>query len=73
MNKPEEETENNNIGYCGYVHFDKVEECDAFVKYIENKQIEITHRCCNGLGCGIKDYIAKNINTIHLKKEYLDF
>ena len=37
-----------------FVHFATVQNCDNFVKYLATKQIDISHKCCLGIGCGIK-------------------
>jgi len=46
-----------------FAHFDTNEECDEFVNYIKFANIQINHKCCNGLGCCIR-----NINFEDLTK-----
>lgn len=41
-----------------FAHFTTSDECDDFIKYIREKQIYISHKCCFGIGCGI-DNIKK--------------
>ena len=53
-----------------FIHFDSNKGCDDFIKYLQKNNIIITHKCCNGNGCGIinspeldymiKDYQKKN-------------
>ena len=46
-----------------FAHFDTNEECDEFVNYIKFLNLQINHKCCNGLGCCIR-----NINSDDLTK-----
>ena len=56
---------NNDIRF---VHFATVQNCDNFVKYLATKQINISHKCCLGIGCGIKK--IKRDELDRLVKEY---
>jgi hypothetical protein len=56
---------NNNIQF---VHFATVQNCDDFVKYLATKQIDISHKCCFGIGCGIKK--IKRYELDSLVEEY---
>ena len=47
-----------------FVHFDTSTECDNFIKYIGEKQIYISHKCCLGIGCGIENIKNKELKTI---------
>ena len=53
-----------------FLHFDSEIECDNFINYIREKNINITHRCCSGIGCGINDNQFFDINK--LKKDFLN-
>ena len=51
-----------------FIHFDTFKECDDFIDLLKSFDINITHKCCGGKGCGIK-----NINFIHVKNIYNSF
>lgn len=47
-----------------YIHFDTFEECNILIDLLKCFDINITHKCCQGKGCGItkQNYTqAKNI------------
>ena len=52
---------NNNIQF---VHFATVRNCDDFVKYLATKQIDISHKCCLGIGCGIKKIKRNELDSL---------
>ena len=52
---------NNNIQF---VHFATVQNCDDFVKYLATKQIDISHKCCFGIGCGIKKIKRNELDSL---------
>jgi hypothetical protein len=47
---------------CEFAHFNSIELCNDFVIYMTNNGYKITHKCCDGNGCGIK-----KIKRIELK------
>jgi hypothetical protein len=47
---------------CEFAHFNSIELCNDFVIYMKNNGYKITHKCCDGNGCGIK-----KIKSIELK------
>lgn len=51
-----------------FVHFDTNEECDEFINYAKFSNMKISHKCCNGLGCGIRNIKYKDLTN--LVKEY---
>lgn len=51
-----------------FVHFTTSSECDDFIKYIIEKQFNISHKCCYGIGCGIKKIKRNELDAI--VKEY---
>jgi len=47
-----------------FVHFATVQICDNFVKYLATKQIDISHKCCLGIGCGIKKIKRNELDSL---------
>jgi len=57
----------NNIKF---VHLNEPEEIDQFIDYIKDKNISISHKCCNGKGLGI--FIDENINLEQIMNDFLN-
>ena len=51
-----------------FIHFNTFEECDEFINLLKCLDINITHKCCGGKGCGIK-----KINYTQAKNIYNNF
>ena len=66
-----DETKNDPFGdrEMEFVHFDTNKDCDKFLHFASQKNIIISHKCCSGTGCGIKN-IKKEQLTIIIK-EYM--
>jgi len=47
-----------------FMHFNKISECEQFINYLRNLNIEITHTCCGGYGCGISKHMFPSIDKI---------
>jgi len=50
------------FGDIEFVHFDTNNDCEKFLNFASQKNITISHKCCDGNGCGVKN----------IKKEQLD-
>ena len=55
-----------------FVHFTTSSECDDFIKYITEKQFNISHKCCYGIGCGIKKIKRNELDTIVKEYQQID-
>ena len=67
------EENKNGFGYeerdIEFVHFNTNDDCENFLKFASQNNISISHTCCDGKGCGIKNIKKENLNIII--KEYL--
>lgn len=57
---------------CGdieFVHFDTNKDCDKFLHFASHMKISISHKCCDGTGCGIKNIQKEQLKII--MNEYL--
>lgn len=52
-----------------YIHFNTNDDCENFLNFASQNNISISHTCCDGKGCGIKNIKKENLNIII--KEYL--
>ena len=60
---------NMDINDREFLHFESEIECDNFINYIREKNINITHRCCSGMGCGINANQFFDINKLKIFDE----
>jgi hypothetical protein len=52
-----------------YIHFNTEDDCEKFLKYASQTNISISHKCCDGKGCGIRNIKKEQLDIII--KEYL--
>ena len=52
-----------------FVHFNTNNDCDNFLNFASQKNMSISHKCCDGNGCGIENIKKEQLNIII--KEYL--
>ena len=52
-----------------FIHFPAINDCDNFLNFASHKNIQISHKCCNGDGCGILNMKREQVKIII--KEYL--
>lgn len=52
-----------------FIHFNTNDDCENFLEFASQKNISISHTCCDGKGCGIKNIKKEKLNIII--KEYL--
>ena len=52
-----------------FVHFNTNNDCDNFLNFASQKNMSISHKCCDGNGCGIENIKKEELNVII--KEYL--
>ena len=57
------------FGDIEVVHFDTNNDCEKFLNFASQKNITISHKCCGGNGCGVKNIKKEQLDIII--KEYL--
>ena len=52
-----------------FVHFNTNNDCEKFIHFASLNNITISHKCCDGNGCGVKNIKKEQLDIII--KEYL--
>ena len=47
-----------------FVHFDTNNDCDKFLHFASQNNMSISHKCCSGTGCGIKNIKKEQLKII---------
>jgi len=68
-NEISEDEVSEDEGVSQYIHFDDIQQCVDFLRYIEKLSYKVGHTCCGGLGCQILN--IDNPTSHKIKKEFL--
>ena len=55
------------VEYSGdieFVYFDTNNDCEKFLNFVSQQNITISHKCCGGNGCGVKNIKKEQLKII---------
>jgi len=55
-----------------FVHFDTNNDCENFLNFASQNNITISHKCCDGNGCGVKNIKKEQLKIIIAEYLQLD-